>query len=226
MDLMGHPLAEVANWAKDARDEDNKRYFYHFSDVSLIEQGTKNYVIGRKGTGKTAIAEYIKLNSGERGGFSRLLSFKNFPFNILYESVDRDFTAPNQYITIWEYVICNCVCNMMASNKDINYDAREKLRKIYDFDIENALPNTIRRITDRGFGVNVFGVGGNIGTMSSGRDANLPIATRKAVIEEFIKNNIDGSSYYILFDALDEDYKDILQPGQKGLLFPSTCWVI
>lgn len=79
------PLSEIASWAKDARDEDSKRYFYHFSDVSFIEKGMKNYVIGRKGTGKTAIAEYIRLGSND-SNFSKLLSFKNFPFNILYNS--------------------------------------------------------------------------------------------------------------------------------------------
>ena len=206
------PLAEVANWAKDARDEDSKRYFYHFSDVSLIERGSKNYVIGRKGTGKTAIAEYIRLNNT---GLSRLLSFKNFPFNLLYNSSDGAYTAPNQYITIWEYVIYTCVCNMMSGNSRINYDAQEKLRKLFDFDIENALPNAIRRLTDRGFGINLFGIGGNIAARTGHNVAEIPISTRKDVVEKFIADNIDDSNYYILFDALDEDYKDILQPDRK-----------
>jgi hypothetical protein len=211
-------LSEVAAWAKDAREEDNKRYFYHFSDVSLIEKGTKNYVIGRKGTGKTAIAEYIKLKEN-RYNYTRLLSFKNFPFNILYELKDQSYTAPNQYITVWEYVIYTSICNMMSRNERIDYDSREKLRKIFDFDIEKALPSSIKRLTDRSFGLNIFGLAANLGGAQSDTENPASVSSRKDIVEKFVINNLDNSSYYILFDALDEDYKDILQPDRKQIYF-------
>jgi cold shock protein len=51
-------VKEVAQWKLEARSEDNDRYFFHVKEVSSIENGDKCYVIGRKGSGKTAISEY------------------------------------------------------------------------------------------------------------------------------------------------------------------------
>jgi hypothetical protein len=61
----------------------------------------------------------------------------------------------------------------------------------------------------------LFGIGGNIAARTGHNVAEIPISTRKDVVEKFIADNIDDSNYYILFDALDEDYKDILQPDRK-----------
>lgn len=36
-------FGEIASWSIEALDEDITRYFYRFSDVSLIEAGQKNY---------------------------------------------------------------------------------------------------------------------------------------------------------------------------------------
>ncbi|MCR9236321.1 MAG: hypothetical protein NXI17_06585 [Alphaproteobacteria bacterium] len=121
---MAHPsvLKEISRWSIEAKDEDNSRYFFHFDDVSDIEEGRKNYVIGRKGTGKTAIAEYLH-NDKNYNQFSRLLSFKNFPFNSLYSHADESYNRPNQYITLWLYVIYHYICSMLAENSKFAVDA-------------------------------------------------------------------------------------------------------
>ena len=76
-------IREIAhNWKLEAKSEDVGRYFYHTNEVETILAGAKNYIIGRKGTGKTAISEFI-LGKGKNqdGIFCEKLSFKNFPFN-------------------------------------------------------------------------------------------------------------------------------------------------
>ena len=97
-------LTEIANWKLEAGDEDNSRYFYGFPSVSSIQTGGRCYVLGRKGSGKTAVAEHIRGLVGPKT-FVRSLSFKNFPFNELYELQDKSFTSPSQYTTVWKYII-------------------------------------------------------------------------------------------------------------------------
>ncbi|MEQ2936098.1 hypothetical protein AAAX57_20400, partial [Bacteroides fragilis] len=76
-------LTEIAKrWKLDAKLEDTDRYFYSQNEVDDILSGEKCYVIGRKGTGKTAISEYLLKKANFK--FSEKLSFKNFPFNELY----------------------------------------------------------------------------------------------------------------------------------------------
>src|SRR5690349_7565997 len=52
-------VQEVSQWKLEAKSEDNDRYFFHVKEVSNVEGGDKCYVIGRKGSGKTAISEYL-----------------------------------------------------------------------------------------------------------------------------------------------------------------------
>ncbi len=210
-------LAEIANWSIEAREEDTDRYFFHFKDVGLIEQGRKNYVVGRKGTGKTAIAEYIHRQQSPTI-FSKILSFGSFPFNILYDLADASYTPPNQYITVWEYVIYSCVCAMLSGNEKVSSDMPVNLRKIFDVDIESALSHSIQRITSPGFGLDIFGIGINKGP-GIVTDAKLQWRQKVDGVTAFTHRYIDNCKYYVIFDALDEDYKHILEPDRRQKYF-------
>ena len=209
-------LSEISNWSIEAKEEDTSKYFYHFSDVSAIESGRKSYVIGRKGTGKTAIAEYINEKVSHKK-FSRLLSFKNFPFNNLYNYSDDQYNRPNQYITIWTYVILYYLCSMMAENEAVYTKCTVDLRKYFDFEVDGALSQSVRNITDTEYSVNIFGIGGGIKNNSEKKEFDFVKANEK--LERFVKENIDNSEYYIIFDELDEDYRDVLDPDRKDGYF-------
>lgn len=97
-------LKEIAEWQLEAADEDNNRYFYQLPGVSSLQAGERSYVLGRKGSGKTAVAEHVR-GLVKHNVFVRSLSFKNFPFNELYKLDDKSYTSPSQYTTIWKYII-------------------------------------------------------------------------------------------------------------------------
>lgn len=109
-------LEEIEDWKLEAKLENSQRYFYHTRVVARILKGQKLYIVGRKGTGKTAISEHL-VNIKEPNLFAQKLTFKNFPFNKLYELQDSGFTKPNQYITLWKYVIYSTICKLMANRK-------------------------------------------------------------------------------------------------------------
>src|SRR6185312_5194039 len=148
-------IKEIAtNWKLEAKSEDVGRYFYHMNEVETILSGTKNYVIGRKGTGKTAISEFI-LSMGKKGDgiFCEKLSFKNFPFNDLYELSNSKYTPPNQYITLWKYLIYSIICRLMLRNDNINSQVRESLSFSYTSDPITNLPVVISSWTNDNFKV-------------------------------------------------------------------------
>jgi len=210
-------FSEIASWSIEALDEDIARYFYHFSDVSLIERGQKNYIIGRKGTGKTAIAEYIKDKESANGN-ARLLSFKNFPFNQIYELKDTSYTPPNQYISIWEYVIYCTMCSMMATDSSVDPLRRRELSSLFSLDIERALSQSINKISDRGFNISILGVGAGF-TSASQKGVPLDFEQRNEILRDYIKRHASTKMYYVIFDALDEDYKGVLQPDRREVYF-------
>jgi cold shock CspA family protein len=100
-------------WRLEAKLEDSK-YFYNLPESDKILDGRKIFVIGRKGSGKSAICEHI-INKSEYNLFSKKLSFKNFPFNELYSLENKkSYTEPNQYITLWKYLIYSTICQLMV----------------------------------------------------------------------------------------------------------------
>src|SRR5689334_19442903 len=48
-------IEEISEWKLEAKFDDNNRYFYPWADLPSLESGKRCFVIGRKGTGKTAI---------------------------------------------------------------------------------------------------------------------------------------------------------------------------
>ncbi len=193
-------IKEIAtNWKLEAKSEDVSRYFYHMNEVETIMAGSKNYVIGRKGTGKTAISEFI-LNKKGNDIFSEKLSFKNFPFNELYGLSNSKYTPPNQYITLWKYLIYSVICRLMLRNDNINSQVRESLSLSYTTDPITNLPVVISNWTNDNF---------KVPSEAIQPTNNLSWIEKVNLLEGIIKANLDQSKYYIIFDELDEDYRDI-----------------
>lgn len=195
----------VDNWSVEAKRE-NVAYFYNIKEVNTILEGRKSFVIGRKGSGKTAIAQYLNGIEHEEM-FTQKLSFKNFPFNLLYSlSNQQEYTSPNQYISIWKYLIYSCICKLMIKNQNIAPDIRDKLISLYGDPSIKGLDRLIEKWTSTGFGAEILGVGFNYE-----RQRQNVTATWIEVIDilqRVILDYCDTSKYFIIFDELDEDYKD------------------
>jgi hypothetical protein len=200
-------LDEVKDWKLEAKSENTDRYFYHVAEVDDIARGSAAYVIGRKGTGKTAIAEYLlKLNRFDT--FAEKATFKNFPFNNLYGFSNTAYTPPNQYITFWKYLIYGLVCKMMARNEAVDLETRLVLEKVYAPAPLKALEKWISRWTANDFSISIMGNGGKIGLKESDPSGQT-WPERIDVLEQVISEHATPAKYYVVFDELDEDYKNM-----------------
>lgn len=208
-------LGEFENWKLEAKLEDSERYFYEVAEVDAIKRGNKSYVIGRKGTGKTALGERFLTHRGAFPYLSAKVSFKNFPFNRLYSNKDKIFTRPNQFITIWKYIIYMSVCRLMRDNQRINYDARTYLQKLVPGDDTHNIARLIPRWVAKDFEIKIFGTGGKISNDKSVDTDAEDWSTKVEILERFILSEGDESSYFVLFDELDEDYKDVIDKYQS-----------
>ena len=195
----------IDNWSVEAKKE-NVAYFYNINEVNSLLNGKKSFVIGRKGSGKTAIAQYLNEIRHEEV-FTQKLSFKNFPFNILYSlSNQQEYTSPNQYISIWKYLIYSCICKSMMDNQSVPIDVRDKLNKLYGDNSIKGLSRLINRWTSTGFGAEVIGVGFNYEREFQASNVTWIEAT--SILQQIIIDYAGLAKYYIIFDELDEDYKD------------------
>lgn len=204
-------LEEIENWKLEAKLEDNPRYFYHTRIIDQILNGRKLYVIGRKGTGKTAITENL-ISRKEENYFAKKLTFKNFPFNKLYELEDNGYSNPNQYITLWKYVIYATTCKMLVNDKTVSFESREKLKEIFQDDIESALATAVERWTSNGFNISILGTGAGFNQNKTQVPQNQEWIAKVEILENFLQGELGAQKYIIVFDELDEDYKEIIEP--------------
>lgn len=205
-------LKNIDMWKLDAKQEESDRYFYNLDQFESIKNGDKNYIIGRKGTGKTALAEYINKIT-DYNNFSVKLTFKNFPFNELYRLENNDYTRPNQYISLWKYLIYSSICRMMVQNQNIDLDVRTTLEELFGSasPITN-LKRVVKQWTAKEYDLKFLGVGGKL-SLDKNEQTWLE---RLDVLEDIITEYLDDSYYYIVFDELDEDYKNIVELGNQS----------
>ena len=215
-------LKEIAEtWKLEAKQENNLRYFFHIEESQKILNGDKFYIIGRKGSGKSAISQYIlnlcqQENAAEKRIYTEQLSFKNFPFNDLYALQNGKYTQPNQYITIWKYIIYSCICRLMVQNDRINSDLRKVLQNLYPPTTIKSLARLIDNWTTKEFGIQVLGSGGNIKIDKMSKFQSLSWIEKTNILEDIIDEYIDDSNYYIVFDELDEDYRNFESSQERS----------
>jgi hypothetical protein len=212
-------LAEIANWRLEAKEEDSARYFYAQPELSGVSSGRISYVIGRKGSGKTAVAEHINSLHGFDTAIQNL-SFKSFPFNLLYDFEDRRFTTPSQYTTVWLYIIYCAICSMLSQNDTLAPKVVKELRSHFSPGFEAALAESRRIDSGNNFSFNLLNLLGASASTSAAQSSNeLPLHRRVEILENLIFEVLDDNKYYVLFDELDEDYENILDTDRSGLYF-------
>ncbi|PAR26402.1 P-loop ATPase, Sll1717 family [Vibrio metoecus] len=207
-------LEEISNWKLDAKFEESGRYFYHTKNLKEIESGSISFIIGRKGCGKTAISENL-YNKVSYDSYAEKLTFKNFPFNELYQLSNKEYTQPNQYISIWKYLIYSSICKMFIRNQAIDNELVSTLEKIHGKNqgITN-LQRMIKKLVGKEWSIKILGFGGKV-TLSDA-DTSQSWIEKVDILEDIISEHIDNSNYYILFDELDEDYSGIIERGAQS----------
>lgn len=197
----------VQGWNVEAKLEDSK-YFFMYKEVQAILNNRKCYVIGRKGAGKSAICNYIT-SIKEYNVFSSKLSFKAFPFNAIYGLEDNSFKQPNQYITIWKYIIYSNVLKLMVQNQSVEQNVRTELEKIYPKVTIKNLASEVTEWTSVEFGIDILGNGGSLKVDRNKSKGATNWKEYVDVMEDIIINYCGRAKYYIVFDELDDDYKDV-----------------
>ena len=88
-----------------AGDTNIMNYFYEHVFVHEVMKNNKFFILGRKGTGKTALFRYL-LGKYEQDGFMcQNLGLTEFPFGKLSDFSNPDYEIYNKYTQIWEWLI-------------------------------------------------------------------------------------------------------------------------
>ncbi|MHC4572800.1 MAG: P-loop ATPase, Sll1717 family [Planctomycetota bacterium] len=197
----------------DARLED---YFLDFGYWNDIGHGRKCFVIGRKGTGKSALYSWIKHRESQGDILVANLSFKDFPFEKLLQLSDDAFAKPNQYQTIWRNIIFSELALMIvgdtkSTSNEIYGELLDYVKQHFGANVSN-LHKEITRLTKKKGGELKIGftrLGGEksceqeIGDGSS----NITLINRRleTLVQTYLQNS-KSSKLVVQFDQLDDNY--------------------
>lgn len=202
-------LTDISRWKLEARLDDIKRYFFTVPELQNIITGDASYVIGRKGTGKTALVQYLS-DRAENPSLVTKLTFKNFPFNELYSQANNAYTRPNQYITIWKLIIYSSACQLMLRSKSMDPLIRQNIEKAFPEPESDNLGTVVGKWIAGDFGFKVLGTGLDFKSWFKEKKV-YSIQQKVENLESFVKKYLPTEQILILFDELDEDYKEMFE---------------
>lgn len=199
----------------DAKREINLlEYFYDVGFSKSILSDGKFIVLGRKGSGKTAIARYFELRAAKTYNCHSLtLTFKDYSFVKAYKTYDSNYSSPNQYKSIWRYVILIELLGILMRREGL--EANESNKELYKFYKKNYDARKINfkylvdQMLERKFKLDIpFGFGMEFESKKEEGYETRHYLEILDDLERNIINVIDNQEYLIQFDELDEDYQD------------------
>jgi len=101
---MGY-LADISFFGDVAAEQDATilDYFVRTPAVDAVESARKHLVLGRKGSGKTALVRYFTLAQPQC--ISSALNLRNYPWNTHKERVNLGASEIESYVSSWRYLI-------------------------------------------------------------------------------------------------------------------------
>lgn len=198
-------------------DPNINKYFIDIEYKNAIWDSLKYFVIGRKGTGKSALYNWIYRNSLEEGKIVSNKSFSDFPFEKLLQLSDDSFSKPNQYQSIWRHIILTELAHMICMDQE-NYpdddycELNSVIRHIYGTDIVDLYKNTTRKLVKTGSTIGFQGFV-SVNTEQAKElelyDGFNNITRINERLWRVIKNYLTRhhtKPYIIQFDQLDDNY--------------------
>jgi hypothetical protein len=177
----------------------------------------KQIILGRKGTGKTAIFKKL-LNEEDSRTFTYGHTFSEYPWHHHDKQVKLGVPEHEKYMQSWKYLILLTISKILLNHDDnfpFDEDSLDRMSKLESF-VKDSYGTTNPDITDIFSPSKQLKIKPNfsldIGVLKSGiSPENVPVEHLPTIIQEVNRNLADyvikslnpDNRYYILFDQLD-----------------------
>jgi hypothetical protein len=200
-------------WRQDAESEHDK-YYFETAEFRSIADGTYPFVISRKGTGKSAIVMHLKATAKHAVD----LSLSDLDPQHLHRLGNHDSPADRAllYRNTFAYIIYRAIAVMMLDSPDVAEVAKKQIRKAFPDQAQKDLPRNVMRWVKLKGHFEALEVGGGVEIQREKQVDNSSIVDKKNLLEQFVATHLKGGPYYVIFDALDDNYhadRGRLEPG-------------
>ena len=205
------------NWGEDEAKNDAalERYFFEFPGYDNILKGKKRFIIGRKGTGKSAILQKIRLDcNSDPTLFSRDISLRDFPLTDFKALGDRSLQDKSKYVSAWKFLLLTEIASLFIQDNSIeNCEEIDTLKKFLhdNFPDGISVSETISKLRQNENKISMF-----LFSLLSGEHSNSTSSETTALIhynkavktlESLFVRIRTESTFVLLIDELDEGYR-------------------
>jgi len=205
------------SWGPDEAKGDLhlKNYFVPIPEYGDIKEGKYRYIIGRKGCGKTAICEKLRIDADDNPmAFSSSLSLRNFPLNFVRDLRDKSFRDKSQFVPVWSFLVLIELSKLVL--QDNGCRPSEVTEELEHFLVSNSFANEIGFVeTIQSLKKNQAKVKISPGWISAeasnekSTSATIPIhfhAVTNTLLEKLSRVS-SNSTFYLFMDELDEGFR-------------------
>jgi len=198
-----------------AEDDAVLEYFLTTDAVTRIKNGDVFLVLGRKGSGKTALVRHFAEGNGK--GLSRSLNLAGYPWAVHAQRIDRGSSDVEAYVSSWRYLIAVQMASLAISRtKGATDESAKAIRQFLSdnygesLELDEVLKPSKLRLSSMSFEPTVLGckLGGialdrNPGDMKFGSELN---ALSDMLIAATVKlaRKMGAPSLMLHFDELDQ----------------------
>jgi hypothetical protein len=197
------------------RERKLDKYFVDFDYWKNIVKDRKMFVVGRKGSGKTALYRWLKSTGTNKGVLVANLSFSDFPYEKLLSLSDDSYDRPNQYQSIWKYLILSELARLIVSDarsvpNEYFMQLKGFIELVYGDIITDLYKRSVNEVEVKHTGIDKSLVmkreNGSTTTIDS-RSAELTEVNKRLheVICSYLKI-ASGRTFLVQFDQLDDNY--------------------
>ncbi|SEV92138.1 hypothetical protein SAMN05421841_0202 [Chryseobacterium wanjuense] len=220
--MSGFKLRDIYLGVNDGKKEalyknDFENYFVEYNNnYNDILKPEKYLIIGRKGSGKTILAEYVKKQAVKKNSwYCKIKSYKDFRFQELINFKTND-VSPNEYSAIWRWIILLDIAKLIFEDHTLN--DKQGIKKLQDFFKENynSLDIDDKKILEINKNnkingsilteiINISGEKGSEIKFGDGNYLNY-IEDLERVILKILKSS--KSKYTLFYDELDDRFQN------------------
>ncbi len=228
----------------DITGEGDPKLFSYFLNDNYFDKIINRkvyYVIGRKGTGKSAIYRFLEQELINNGDNIVNSDCSAFPFEKLLQLSDDNFSRPNQYQSIWKHIILRYFITLIATSQNVESDIDniyylsilEYYKQFFgNDDIVNLHKDIVQRTKKTNYGLQYEFLSASreneeMATFSRGLDNITPLNQKllRLLTDYFITSKTD-SKYIIQFDRLDDNYNQYQNKTEYYHVILSLCKVV
>jgi len=203
-------------------------YFLKTEAVAKIEEGRALIVLGRKGSGKTAIAKYFEEPAGPY--LSKSLSLRDYPWALHERRANSGASDIEAYVSSWRYLIAvKALSMLLEASPKITSDSQRSARLFLEENYGGTRPtlsNILRpsrlKLSKASFQPTIMGnaLGGveletDRGEMAHEVDALTDILLDAAFT---IGSQIGKNELLIHFDELDQGLSELDEKHKKMII--------